>query len=335
MLSSFTVVHSSEISAGSFKRIEKLIGSRPLRLICVNRRGYPGSTPYSSEDVKALAGESSESERAAMLARHGIDIAFFVDGLIQKLSLTDVGVLAWSIGNTFLLAFLASITSLPNETRERLGSKVKTIILLGTSRFVVKFRRITLFFCLVFEEPPSKAVAIPDPPKAYVPVNDETIPPEDRGAAFVQWVSSYYVHCDISSHDVDQLNYRDADPLRKPTIANMTSEEMDAMTDFSAVEVGEMRIFDPPFDKALSNQKDKALFNIEVRRAWREAKVWLPWGDANTWSIILTVWGLEKEDKEFQKAHNTGPYINFRFVDGGNHFVSIHPLVIRLRWLFN
>lgn len=110
--------------------------SRSLRLICINRRGYPGTTPYSPEELKALT-EGSESEKAAVLAQQGVNYALCVDGIIQKCGLSNnegggIALVVWSMGNAFLFSLLASITSLPVEIRERLRAYIKTIIMWGS-----------------------------------------------------------------------------------------------------------------------------------------------------------------------------------------------------------
>jgi hypothetical protein len=88
------------------------------------------------DEIKAFT-EGSDSERATAFAKQGIDLAFFVDGVIQKYGLLEkegcgVAFLAWSIGNAFLLSLLASITSLPVDIKRRLGAYVKAIILFGS-----------------------------------------------------------------------------------------------------------------------------------------------------------------------------------------------------------
>lgn len=80
-------------------------------------------------------------------------------------------------------------------------------------------------FSFISAEPPSHALGIPLA-EGYLPLNDEDIPPEERIPAFAKWVSGYYTHGDLSTHDLDQLNYRNPDPSKKTSIENMTPEEL-------------------------------------------------------------------------------------------------------------
>jgi hypothetical protein len=163
------------------------------------------------------------------------------------------------------------------------------------------------------------------PPRDYIPLWDNDLPPEARGPAFAKWVSGYYIHGDLSTRDLDQLNYRRVDPSRKPSTDNMTTEELFSMTDFSAGTKGETIICEPPFVKPLTQMRHKALFNLETRNAWGNPKMWHLYGLSSTWNVLLSVWILEKEDEAFRKAYNVGPYINFKPIEGANHFVSISP----------
>lgn len=77
----------------------------------------------------------------------------------------------------------------------------------------------------------------------------------------------------------------------------------------------------------LRQMRYKALFDVEVRKGWGTPKIWFLYGLASTCNTFLAVWTLEKEDKEFQKAHNAQPYISFKSMEGSNHFVSIFDSV--------
>ena len=96
-------------SPAVFKRILSLASSHSLRIICLSRREYEGSTPYSTDELMAIH-HGSDAERADFLHNQGILIALFIDGLIQSLSLPKKGgvtVAGWSLGNMFTIAMCA------------------------------------------------------------------------------------------------------------------------------------------------------------------------------------------------------------------------------------
>jgi pimeloyl-ACP methyl ester carboxylesterase len=120
---------------GVFTRILPLASSNSLRVICLSRREYEGSTPYSTDELKAIH-HGSDTERADFLHNEGILIALFVDGLIQSLSLPKKGgvtVGGWSLGNLFTIAMRASIDDLPENTKQRLKAYTRGFIIFGLS----------------------------------------------------------------------------------------------------------------------------------------------------------------------------------------------------------
>ncbi|KAF8974274.1 Alpha/Beta hydrolase protein [Flammula alnicola] len=158
-------VHGHTFHSGIFKLLLPLAAAHSLRLICVSRREYEGSTPYSAEELKVI-NHGSDEERAKLLQDQGVLLALFVDSLIQKLSLPQAGgvaVAGWSMGNIFSLAFLASIDVLPEETKERLKAYMRAFILW---------------------DPPAQALGADMPEGSYIPLWDDEIPPEARGPAF-------------------------------------------------------------------------------------------------------------------------------------------------------
>ena len=122
-------------SSGVFKRILPLAGSHSLRVVCLSRREYEGSTPYSTDELKTLR-HGSEAERAGFLHNEGILIALFVDKLIQSLSLPKKGgvtVVGWSLGTLYTIAMRASINDVPDNTKQRLKEYTRGFIVFGLS----------------------------------------------------------------------------------------------------------------------------------------------------------------------------------------------------------
>ena len=120
---------------GVFKRILPLASSHSLRVICLSRREYEGSTPYSADELKTIH-HGSDTERADFLHNEGILLALFVDGLIQSLSLPKAGgvtVAGWSLGTVFTIAMRTSINDLPDSTKQRLKAYTRGFIIFGMS----------------------------------------------------------------------------------------------------------------------------------------------------------------------------------------------------------
>jgi len=267
-------------------------------MIVVNRREYSGSSPYTEAELKVFA-EGSDEERFKLLVDEGSNLAMLLDGIIGTLELPETGgvaIVGWSLGNIFTLSILASVDTLPLKVRERLGIYVRRTIMW---------------------DPPSQPMGIESPPGTYLPLWDEDLAPEARGVEFGKWVTYYFVHGDLSKHNMEEFNYRTNDPKRKRTFEDMPLPELFKLIDLGPGGKCDTVLCEPPFQKAERDIVDKALFDSKVRAMWKNMKVWHFFGDANSWNIYLAAWVLEDKVKE---TETTEPAINFTILEGSNHF---------------
>ncbi|KAJ7740578.1 hypothetical protein B0H16DRAFT_1566845 [Mycena metata] len=265
------------------------------------------ATPYESSVLIAATlktwlsfAEGNDADRLILLEQQGRDLAMFVDGLILLQSVSNTGGVAlvgWSMGVTFLLPLIASIETLPGATRDRLSAKVHSVVLLQS---------------------PSLALGLPSPPGFLIPHTDPEIAPEARGPAFAKWVSSYFLHGDLSTRNIDELTYNNIDALRAPTIETLRPEELFGMADFGPGDKYDSIVGLPPFAGPVFKQTSKALFDPTVRKLWSGARFWTVYGTAEPWNIIYAAWFLEKR----LRASNCPELaINFKVMDGSNHFL--------------
>ncbi|KAJ6615456.1 Alpha/Beta hydrolase protein [Mycena sp. CBHHK59/15] len=290
------IIHGHTFHSGTFQRLHPLAQPNSLRIISVNRREYPGSSPYSVEDLTVF-GEGTEAERASLLEQQGRDLALFVDGLIQELSIPKAGgvaLIGWSLGTIFLLSLIASIETLPVETKERLSSFVHSVVLL---------------------QPPALALGLPTPEGWLMPHTDPDIAPEARGPAFAKWVSSYFIHGDLSTHSLDHLTYTNTNPFKSPTTDSLKPEEFFAIADFAPAEKYDSIVGLPPFEALVYSQMTKALFDSGVRAAWSGARFWNIYGNAEPRDVIYASWFLEDRSRGADALE-----MSFKVLDGGNHF---------------
>ncbi|KAF7324448.1 AB hydrolase-1 domain-containing protein [Mycena venus] len=285
------IIHGHTFHSGTFQRLNPLAQPNSLRIISVNRREYPGSSPYSAQELTAFV-EGTDAERASLLEQQGRDLAMFLDGLISGAVHTPNW---WYCANRMVHGDF--IQTLPTATQERLSSFVHTVVMLQS---------------------PSLALGIPIPSGWLIPHTDPNIAPESRGFAFAKWVSSYFIHGDLSSHDIDHLTYTNTDPSKSATIETLRPEDLFAMTDFAPAEKYDNIIGLPPFAGAVFKQTNKALFDPTVRAAWSQTRFWTVYGSAEPWTIIYGAWFLEDQSHEM---NNPELAIEFKVIDGGNHFL--------------
>ncbi|KAF8156260.1 hypothetical protein K438DRAFT_2075673 [Mycena galopus ATCC 62051] len=147
------IIHGHTFHNGTFQRLTPLAQPNSLRIISVNRREYPGSSPYTAQELTVFA-EGNDTEQASLVEQQGRDLAIAVDSRNGHIAL-----IGWSMGTIFLLALIACIETLPTATRERLSSRVHSVIML---------------------QAPSSALGLPTPSGWLIPHTDPSIAPEAR-----------------------------------------------------------------------------------------------------------------------------------------------------------
>ncbi|KAJ3966340.1 hypothetical protein EV361DRAFT_935632 [Lentinula raphanica] len=301
----FFIIHGHTYHSGLFKPLLPIGLARNHRVLLVNRRDYPQSTPYTDKELKVFA-EGPDPARYDQLINDGHDLALLLDGLIQSLSLPqNVAIVSWSLGNIFGLPLLASITTLPADTQARLGSFVKRTILWDA---------------------PCEPMGIPFPEGTYHPFTDKDTPDEQRGVVFAQWLTSYFPHGDLSTRQLSSLNQRDHDSTKKRSFEGLPQEELFQIIDLLPGTRCDTHLCSPPYLGVEKQVVHKALYDPDVRAAWKNLKVWEMVGDQNPWNIIYCWWVWEAEVKAAKTAE---PAINFTVNKGSNHFVCF-PLLFFL-----
>ncbi|KAJ7916277.1 hypothetical protein B0H13DRAFT_2323552 [Mycena leptocephala] len=288
------IIHGHTFHSGTFQRLNPLVEPNSLRIISVNRREYPGSSPYSPEELAAFM-EGTDSVRASLLEQQGRDLAMFLDGLIKELCIPQTGgvaLIGWSMGTLFLLALISLLRRCPPPAK--LGFRV-------------------LFIPWFFS-----ALGVPNPSNWIMPHTDPDIAPEARGPAFAKWISSYFIHGDLSTRDLDQLTYNSTDPFKLSTVESLKPEELFAIADFAPADKYDSIVGLPPFAGLVFKQTNKALFDSTVRAAWSGTKFWNLYGTAEPRDIIHAAWFLEDQSRA---ANCPELAINTKAIEGINHFV--------------
>ena len=113
-----------------------------IRLILLNLHGYPGSTPYTDEELDRL--EVSIEAREAELQARGLELAEFLRWLICTEEIPPIregngedelvgglSLLSWSGGNGHTLSMFAHADKLTEETRKLFDEYLRSLILYG------------------------------------------------------------------------------------------------------------------------------------------------------------------------------------------------------------
>ena len=120
-----------------------------LRLVLLNRRDYPGSTPLSDDDLRLLSEDSTPEDNALFLRLRALELSEFLAWYIRKEAIPptrklnsggNVGgmsIVAWSSANNLVLALLGNLEAVPQDARNFLEPYLHTYIHFGTSQHVL------------------------------------------------------------------------------------------------------------------------------------------------------------------------------------------------------
>ncbi|CAK5266495.1 unnamed protein product [Mycena citricolor] len=291
------LLHGIIFHNGTFASLAAIGPSNGVRVIAINRRGYPGTTPYSAEEL-ALFVSGNEDDKERLLADMGRDLALLIAELITSLSLPAyVAVVEWSLGSLQVLSLVASIETLPQDARGTLTRSVRSMILFQS---------------------PSVIFGVADPQGLYIPQNDPHIPANELGTFFSRWVSSFFVHGDLSTRDACALTYDRTDPHRLPTTARIP---MNHLTDFAAGFKYDATLISSSFSGVAAKLVDKTLFDVHVRgELLKDTRFFVLSSSADSWTTIYASWKLEERMLAEAKPECS---ITFKMVEGANHFFMI------------
>ncbi|KAJ3834039.1 hypothetical protein F5878DRAFT_569007 [Lentinula raphanica] len=304
----YFVVHGLAYHSGVFQHLLPVAHQHSHRMISINRRDYPDSTPYTQAELDIFA-RGTDEERYTLMINEGINLSLLLDGLINELGLPPKIVLVgWSLGVVYTLAMLASIASLPEAVQERLTRSVKK---------------------MVIWEPPAHGLGMEIPPGCYTPFIDDTIPFAEIPSVFVRWVALHFQHGDLSiRHDLSQLELSKVDLDQRPSpFSTTTDEDLAKITVLRPALVSDGYMISPAFALNVGRRLvQETLFDSEVRQRWGgDLGVWHLVGDKGPFTMHLATWYLkDMVDHELAEVAGEGreaskAAIRFSFVPGASH----------------
>ena len=159
--------------------------SRKAYVVALNRRNYPGSTPYDEKDVDVIVNGTKE-QKDAWHRDQSHELGMFIHKLIDKGNLPPisadrktggVAVVGWSSGAGNAIGMIAHPVTLPPAIRTGLALHVRFLIVQGVSHFCV----VQSPFRMSFLDSHRGSMPLPG---FYTPMIDEKIPLENRAEKF-------------------------------------------------------------------------------------------------------------------------------------------------------
>ncbi|TFK81803.1 hypothetical protein K466DRAFT_557458 [Polyporus arcularius HHB13444] len=313
------VIHGWGFHGGNFKKLIPLASKSDARIVLPNRRDYPGSIPFTTEEraefarlADTPAGSPGATERMEVVmkerAREFYD--YLVDlvkagGVVRAQGKKGGLVLAgWSLGATWLSALLTHVASFPVRDVD-LKEYVRRIVYYDAS-----------YVCHGYIIPKG----------LYHPLHDPTLAPAEKTEQFGKWVSAYFAHGDVERSGIAALESRHYLESPSPTITRMTADEIAESAYPAPGEQGgsEHGIAMASITHGTYASLRKGAFLLRDLPSgtddWRDVEIRYLWGDASTWEMPLAYRTLFEELEETRKAGRAVRKVEWVRFRGANHF---------------
>ncbi|TFY72574.1 hypothetical protein EVG20_g440 [Dentipellis fragilis] len=316
------LIHGFAWHGGIFQHMSPFAEQYNARLIFVNRRDYPDSDPYDTDDHKLLvpSGEDTARNIRTFMDQRAVELVDFLELLVEDLKLPrakgssgGIVLVGWSCSGVFITAVLAYLQTMPHKCHS-LRKYLRRAVLYDVPYHVLGY------------SPPSVS---------YHPMTDPKLSAPERLQAFAAWVSGYFNHGRAGTSL--ELKQPLLDP--QPTILSMSDVEQQSclhlgpgapggsdlmlMTEgarhgvFALLKADALYlkpgiVDETPVDDAkLKPNDDLVEKELEVVYLWCDQSVWeMPWGAR----------ALQSELGEARKLRKPTRSIKIKQMRWANHF---------------
>ena len=297
----------------------------------MNLRDYPGSTPYSTDELAALSSDDVTQQTAATKA-HGDEVAAFLEYFIKKHGIPKIAdadgsrtgglaLVTWSMSNILAFSFLGNVRSLSPETSSFLEQYVRAVVLYGKTPLL----RFCAARCLTpprhTPDPAISSLGLPPAGGVYSPLRDTSLSLDERGALFVPWVSNYFETIpDLATVTPTMLAARPT-TAKTPTVARIPPTELEALLDRGALVRSSSALFRVAREVLHANFR-RAL--LDTDGVWPRVKVLLVWCDESMHDCVWAARTIVALTQAPREDGDSGIRREFEVekLAGANHFVS-------------
>ncbi|KAH9896515.1 hypothetical protein C8Q73DRAFT_413163 [Cubamyces lactineus] len=304
------MIHGYAWHAAIFRKLLPFAGTYNARIVLLNRRDYPGSRPYSEDEVallRPIEGDGGERETCdnlwAFMRARALELYDWVatsvnDGKICAFDPTTgtggVIVAGWSLGTIWITALLAN-GDLATSVN---GVDLRNII-----------RRAVLY------DPPYQVLGYQA--KSENPRFDTSLGPDEMLEAFNIWVSGYYAH----GQTPEEIEYRA--PLKEPspTLRRLTPQDCNAVTYDEPAKPGgsDYMLVGAGIEYGLFKRLHDAAF-YPAHDMWRPTEVRYVWCDRSVSDAWWGAWRLREEMDEAKKMGKHMHPVTIYRIRQANHF---------------
>ncbi|KIJ29430.1 hypothetical protein M422DRAFT_208887 [Sphaerobolus stellatus SS14] len=328
------ILHGYSFNSHMFHRLMPIAKASHIRLILVNRRGYPGSTPFKPEETAGFDAPLNKDENSAQsppsslvriqhytsfLQQRGVEMARFLVKFIdiEKIpvkaegrAIGGISLMGWSLGNVISLSMLAYANTYDPVLIKKLEPYLKKIIIY---------------------DPPHHALGFPTPAGAYTPMFDEAIPRDQRQRKFSEWVSAYYLHPEsiqdpkIPFNNIINILEQKTPIPSKPTplMSLSPADRAKGVTKVTPETADPFLVL----DQARSVHKEMRIRALFGNYNEGNAPLILPnvgisyvWCTESIWSAVYAMKGVQEETVNPPEYHYLARTVKFFPIEGGNHW---------------
>lgn len=306
-----------------------------FRVVALNLRDYPGSTPCTDDEVENICSTDASTQELAVRAQ-GKEIATFIKNFVAAENppavkevdgkkTGGVAVMSWSLGNAWSLSLLANLEYIDDATRFVLEKWLRTFILYG-ERDAVPPGSVPLTLCA---DPPHYPIGRDLPEELYVPLRDPRIPLEKMGAAFGRWATGFVTPLPELTTDVQILSARqDLYEVTKqvhlaPTVDQVPKDDLGSLVFPGVLDRSARYIFTSmPFDLYRRNT-EKALFRPPIALA--NVGILLVWCDMSPGTCPWAAKTIVDQYEEASAAGSRLRPLEVLKMENANHCVCSDP----------
>ncbi|KAK0460249.1 Alpha/Beta hydrolase protein [Desarmillaria tabescens] len=291
-------IHGMIFTKEIFQRVIDLAPKKGVRFVALDRRPFPGSTPFSAEELGILRNAGTDdAQREAFVEARGHEVAIFIDTFIRTFGLPPissgggVALLGWSLGATLVSAAISSTSTLSNDICERLERHLRSVILY---------------------EPGPITLGLPAPNQYWTFLRDPSVPEDLRIPAFGQWCTSYFDHPDLSERNLDNLSWVLASSSRVPSFYNGMPASIQRYGNDAAIDLPFLVVY----SKQILQAYRKTFFDSKV---FPNVKRSVLCGDKTCALALAAFWAVQDDEKEQRTTDIKA--LEYRIIPGANHFV--------------
>ena len=145
---------------------------------------------------------------------------------------------------------------------------------------------------------------------------------EERFSRWKTWIASHYKHPSMDSHSSSGLTLQPStDPDKPSTMTLMTPQEQEDAVSLHGIVHGEFPVRKVPTEVLARNRERALSWGEDEEAIWEDISVEVLQCENSLKMCVQTLWLLEDEYKERNRAGKSGRSMGFHWMTGANHFV--------------